>query len=238
MASERFVWVKFGDSVRLQACASSSIYMFVHCSSPPLLRNDYIYNNVSAPSHIRQSVPEHAKGHLFNANVHCNIFLDAVRDVAKKAVEDYARSKHASLQRAMEEIEYEMGVVEAKISRNDGEVTEEQAAAKAALEEKKSLRTKQQEELASGVSKFKGLMSEDVPIDILNEADSSQLNLNSESNAKVFAMEVLEAKKTYVLGKIQKGEEEGSAPEVISLMFTTTPDPVEESEAKEGGGDA
>ena len=53
-----------------------------------------------------------------------------------------------------------------------------------------------------------------MPIDILNEA-TSQLNLNSESNAKVFAMEVLEVK-TYVLGKIQKGGE-GSAPEVISL---------------------
>ena len=62
--------------------------MFVHCSSPPLLRNDYIYNNVSAPSHIRQSVPEHAKGHLFNANVHCNIFRTRCR-TAKKAVEDY-----------------------------------------------------------------------------------------------------------------------------------------------------
>lgn len=165
--------------------------------------------------------------------MHCNILLDAVRDVAKKAIEDYARARHAGLQRAVEEIDYELGLIEAKVARNDNEVTEEQAAAKASWEEKKVLRQKQQEELAAGVSKYKGLMSEDVPIDLLNEGDSSQLNLNSPDNAKVHAMDLLEAKKTYVLGKIQKSEEEGGASEVISLVFATTPDPPAEGESKE-----
>ena len=70
---------------------------------------------------------------MFNANVPCRIFLDAVRDRATKTVEDYARLRLAKLRNLEEDIDREMHVSDVDSVRLNEEAKEEQENAKLKL---------------------------------------------------------------------------------------------------------
>mmetsp|Transcript_2199 Transcript_2199/g.4887 ORF Transcript_2199/g.4887 Transcript_2199/m.4887 type:complete len:196 (-) Transcript_2199:39-626(-) len=168
---------------------------------------------------------EHAKGQSFNVHCNVNIFLDAVRMTAKRTVEDYARTRDAQLKRFVVELSYEKEQIEAKITRQEREATEEETAAIALLDEKLAIRQKQLEELVEGITKYKGLSGNALTalkIDLLNEG-GSKVNMSDEANATKYAYEVLDAKKTYSVVKLDpEGEEQQ-----VELSFSVSADPVD-----------
>ena len=92
------------------------------------------------------NVPEHAKGKIFNTNCDCNILTDAVRQTAKRMVEDYARKRDAQLKQALAEVNYESEQLQAKIGRREGgEATEEETAMLEEYQSKQALRQQQLE---------------------------------------------------------------------------------------------
>ena len=167
---------------------------------------------------------------MFNANVPCRIFLDAVRDRATKTVEDYARLRLAKLRNLEEDIDREMHVSDVDSGRLNEEAIKEQENAKLKLQERKKNILQQQEELSIGISKYKDLMSTDVSIDLLSGDDAStRMNVDDESNAKRYAIEILKARNVYLLCKVRTGTSDGQECDVTPLNFSTTLDPSTDS---------
>ena len=166
---------------------------------------------------------------MFNANVPCRIFLDAVRDRATKTVEDYARFRLAELRNLEEDIKRAIYISDVDAVGLNEEAIKEQQNAKFKLQERKKILLRQQEELSIGILKYKDLMNENVSIDLLSGDESTRMNLDDESNAKRYAIDILNARNMYLLCKVRTGTSDGQECDVTPLIFSTTLDPSTDS---------